>query len=265
MLEHLASGPAFDLVLGTSVGALNGALFAMGQTSAMRAPDLWGDMDGIGGFLTLDPFKGAGKGGIYSTRPLRDRLRKYVTGKAAFKHPYGCGLTIRETGEHRVFMHSEDGDEDLRDAILGSCTIAGLMTPAFVTFGEADKKTVSDGGHIHPLPLPEDVAGDPYAGKVTEVVAVLCHPFDAEHTPKPTTHKLGAVDAIGWAAGMAIFQGHRWAVSRLRELAEDGVKVTVYAPPDPVGGLLDAKRATIAHRLKVGAAMAANPLVLSPS
>jgi predicted acylesterase/phospholipase RssA len=259
------SGVKIDLVLGTSVGALNGAIFATGQTSKLRSADLWGGVDGVGSFLSLNPFQGAGKGGIYSTRPMRDKIQKFIKGKASFGISYGCGIVVRETGDHLLYMHSTGDDADLQDAIVASASIAGVMVPVRAALEapiSSPVRTLSDGGHIYPLPLPQNVPGDPYKGVVTEIIAVLCNPLDVDACEVPTSKVDGLIDSAGWAADMALHQGHRWAIDRLQELAEDGVKVTVYAPPKSTGGLLDAKRATIAQRLLIGEEMAKNPIVL---
>lgn len=250
-----------DLVLGTSTGSLQGAMFAMGRAGELTSATLWGGIDGLDGFLTLNPFKGAGKGGVYSTAPLRTKVKEHVSGKSAFKIPYGCGIVTRETGDYQAYLASAGTDEDLRNAIVASCSVSAVMTPVRASLPRgAPVLTHCDGGHVHPLPLPEDIPGDPYRGKITEAIAILCNPIDVDAHARPTCKVDGLLDSAVWAAEVALHQGHRWAVNRLREMAEDGVEVTVYAPRKPLGGMLDAKKEDIAKRMDEGTYALAHPI-----
>jgi NTE family protein len=150
LFEH---GVRPDLVLGTSVGALNGALVA-------RQPDI-----GVIDRLT-ELWRGAGASGreVYGDRPLRTVRRAMVTGthmysatplKQRLVEELGdtrfedlpvrfqvCAASIERASEHWFYSGP------VVDAVVASAAVPGLLPPAKI----GDEHFL-DGGIVNSIPL----------------------------------------------------------------------------------------------------------------
>jgi NTE family protein len=141
-----------DLVLGTSIGALNGAMIARDPSlgSIERMTDLWrgAQSDGAGvGDRPLRTVRRAVATGthIYSSKPLRQRLAEEF-GELTIEElavPFQvCAASIERAAEHWFTTGP------VVDAVLASAAVPGLLPPAKV----GDEHYL-DGGIVNSIPL----------------------------------------------------------------------------------------------------------------
>jgi NTE family protein len=146
-----------DLVLGTSVGALNGAMVARdpSPTVVERLTELWQEVASsrdVYGDRTLRTVRRAMSTGthIYSSGPMRRRLEEEF-GDATFEElPVRfqvCAASIERAAEHWF----ESGP--LVPAVVASAAVPGLLPPAKV----GDEHFL-DGGIVNSIPLGRAVA-----------------------------------------------------------------------------------------------------------
>jgi NTE family protein len=141
-----------DLVLGTSVGALNGAMVARQPELAVieRLTDLWvataqgRDVYGDRPLRTVRRAVSTGTH-IYSSGPLRTRLEEEL-GSARFEDlPVRlevCAASIERAAEHWFT------EGPIVPAILASAAVPGLLPPA-----EVDGEHFLDGGLVNSIPV----------------------------------------------------------------------------------------------------------------
>ncbi len=145
-----------DLVVGTSVGAINGALVAADPTPAVadRLTRVWGELaagDVFGGSLL-------GRVGtlvrtrthLHSREPLRELLTAHLPA-ARFEDlpiPFQCVAASIERASEHWFT-----DGPLLDAVLASCAVPGLLPPV-----QIDGEHYLDGGLVHSIPVGRAVA-----------------------------------------------------------------------------------------------------------
>ncbi|NEK56510.1 patatin-like phospholipase family protein [Geodermatophilus sabuli] len=153
LFEH---GVQPDLVVGTSVGAINGALVAADPTSGVvsRLRGVWEEL------ASAQVFAGsvfARMGTLARTRthlhprePLRELLEAHLPVRtfAELRVPFQCvAASIERAAEHWF------SDGSLVDAVLASCAVPGLL-PAV----ELDGEHYLDGGLVHSIPVGRAVA-----------------------------------------------------------------------------------------------------------
>jgi NTE family protein len=157
MLRALAeSGIRPDLVLGTSVGAINGALFASEPTNegVERLSRLWRDTDlsevSAGGLLRSVTTLARSGTHIQSFREARERLVRALPVQRVeeLPVPFQCvAASIERAAEHWF----ETGD--LADVILASCAVPGILPPVKI----GDEHFI-DGGIVNSIPVARAVA-----------------------------------------------------------------------------------------------------------
>ena len=141
-----------DLVLGTSVGALNGAMVARDPTLAVidRMAELWtgaaenGDVYGDRRLRTVRRAVTTGTH-IYSAKPLIERLRDEFGDLTFEELPVRfqvCAASIERAAEHWF----DSGP--VVDAIVASAAVPGLLPPARV----GDEHFL-DGGIVNSIPV----------------------------------------------------------------------------------------------------------------
>ena len=142
-----------DLVLGTSVGALNGAMVARDPSEAVieRLLDLWRSANEAGrevyGDKPLRTVRRAVATGthIYSSKPLKQRLVEEL-GDVTFEElPVRfqvCAASIERAAEHWF----DSGP--VVDAVVASAAVPGILPPA-----EVDGEHYLDGGIVNSIPL----------------------------------------------------------------------------------------------------------------
>ncbi|WP_210503253.1 patatin-like phospholipase family protein [Nocardioides xinjiangensis] len=148
----LQRGIGPDLVLGTSVGALNGAMVARQPDVGVveRLTSLWAataesrEVYGDRPLRTVRRVVSTGTH-IYSATPLRRRLEEEL-GDARFEdlpvHLEVCAASIERAAEHWFTSGP------LVPAILASAAVPGLLPPA-----EVDGEHFLDGGLVNSIPV----------------------------------------------------------------------------------------------------------------
>ena len=140
-----------DLVLGTSIGSVNGAFVAADPTpaSADRLAKVWRKVSEEGDFLE-NPFRQAARAAKYrthfmSTRPLQ-RLIDENLGVGRIEDlvvPFQCVAAHIESSKARWFSTGP-----ITPAILASCAVPGMFAPV-----EIEGQHFLDGGLVHSIPV----------------------------------------------------------------------------------------------------------------
>lgn len=141
-----------DLVLGTSVGALNGALVAADPSDGVidRLVAMWESAAG-GREVYRDgavrQMRRALRTGthLHSSRPLRDRLHQEL-GDLTFAElviPFQCCAASIERAAEHWFTEGR-----VVDAVMASAAVPGLLRPA-----EVDGEHYLDGGIVNSIPV----------------------------------------------------------------------------------------------------------------
>ena len=152
----LETGITPDLVLGTSVGAVNGVVVAASPSpeAVERLGALWRELDSSGVFAgsmlgrlrTLARTRTS----LHTDEPLRELLDRHLPVRtfAELAVPFQCvAASIERAAEHWFSSGS------LTDAVLASCAVPGLLPPV-----ELDGETYLDGGLVHSIPVGRAVA-----------------------------------------------------------------------------------------------------------
>lgn len=140
-----------DLVVGTSVGALNGALVAAYPEPGIigRLTDLWQsttarDIYSDGMFRQVRRAVRTGTH-LYSSRPLRERIEAELGDRTFADLPVRfecCAASIERAAEHWFTSGS------VVDAVVASAAVPGLLEPA-----EVDGEHFLDGGIVNSIPI----------------------------------------------------------------------------------------------------------------
>lgn len=140
-----------DLVVGTSIGALNGAFVAADPTveGAERLAEVWRAVSREGIFLD-NPVRQAARVARYRTHllssaPLRHVIDRYlpVTRIEELEVAFQCVAASIEGATERWF---DTGP--VTDAVVASCSVPGLFPPV-----EIDGVHYLDGGLVHSIPV----------------------------------------------------------------------------------------------------------------
>ena len=152
----LERGVVPDLVVGTSVGTLNGAAVAADPSTDTvdRLERAWVNL-GQDPVFDRSPFAGAAnlvrtRTHLYSNRPLRDLIDRALPAKdfADLKVPFQCVAACIERAAEHWFTQGP-----LAEAILASAAVPGLL-PAVEIGGEH----FIDGGIVNSIPISRAVA-----------------------------------------------------------------------------------------------------------
>ncbi len=145
-----------DLILGSSVGALNGAAAAAAYDaeSIGRLGQMWERLghgsvfsEGLAGRLATLARSGTH---LHGNSGLRSLLDEHADGKLIeeLEIPFGCVAACIETASAHWF---ESGP--VADAVLASCAVPGLLPP--VAIGD---RHYLDGGLVHSIPVGRAIA-----------------------------------------------------------------------------------------------------------
>jgi len=205
-----------DLIVGTSIGALNGAAVAVEPTAATidRLEEIWTSLDKSEVFSGT-VFSGAAnlvrtRTALQSNQPLRTLIERLLPAKtfADLAVPFQCvAASIERASEHWF------SEGPLVDAILASCAVPGIL-PAVAIDGEH----FIDGGVVNSIPIARAVELG-----ATEIfvlhVGRLERPLSAPKNP--------------WQVGMVAFE-----VARRHRFARDMASLPegVLAHVLPAGG-----------------------------
>jgi NTE family protein len=205
-----------DTVVGTSIGAVNGALVASDPTEAVtdRLVRLWASPEAAavyGDSIARQVRRFAARTHLHSPLPLRRLLESELGSAATFEDllvPFRCcAASIERAAEHWF----DRGP--LIDAVLASSSVPGLLPPARI-----DGEHYVDGGIVNSIPI----------GEAVRVGAKLIFVLQVGRIERPL-----AVPRRPWEVAQVAFEiarRHRFA----RELAllPDDVQVHVL----PSGG-----------------------------
>ena len=180
MLRALSqAGVRPDVVVGTSVGAINGAFVAADPVgAAARLSQLW-QGDALGQAFSETLFGRAvqlAKSGtnLHSIEPLRQVLADQLPARtfADLALPFHCVAASIERARPRWFSSGP-----IVPAILASCAVPGLLPPV-----EVDGEHYFDGGLVHSIPVGRAVAlgaGTVYVLQVGRIE----HPLTVPRSP----------------------------------------------------------------------------------
>jgi len=148
LLEH---GVAPDLVVGTSVGALNGAAIAADPSLATvaRLRDIWLGLDDVsifgGSFFAGAANLVRSRTHLHSNKPLREMIEKLLPAQRfeELRVPFQCvAASIENSSEH--WFH----EGPLVEAILASAAVPGVLPPV-----EIGGEHFLDGGIVNSIPI----------------------------------------------------------------------------------------------------------------
>ncbi|MEA3305868.1 MAG: patatin-like phospholipase family protein [Candidatus Omnitrophota bacterium] len=218
----------FDFVVGTSIGALIGAFYALGEDMAKAEEMALGFKVRESMDVVFPPAMGLIKGArIYG---VIERL----VGKKKFsdlKIPMAAVTTDIETGEEVVFSEGP-----LAGAIMASCSYPGIVTPQRV-----NGRLLVDGGIINTVPVSVarrmgadivvavDVGFCVQVGHVSSIFKVILQAFQitgdalsryqSMHADIIIRPDLGDIDQLAFAsANIAMQKGELAALEKLREI-----------------------------------------------
>ncbi|MDG4815215.1 MULTISPECIES: patatin-like phospholipase family protein [unclassified Micromonospora] len=205
-----------DLVLGTSIGAVNGALVAADPTEAVtdRLVRLWASPEAsevYGDSVARQLRRFAARTHLHSPRPLRRLLEAELGEETTFadlRVPFRCCAAHIE----RAAEHWFDAGP-LVPAVLASASVPGLLPPT-----EIDGQHFIDGGIVNSIPI-----GAAVEAGAREVFVLQVGRIERELTPPRRPWEIAQV-------AFEIARRHRFS----REMAAlpDGVRVHVL----PTGG-----------------------------
>jgi NTE family protein len=226
LLEY---GIAPDLIVGTSIGAVNGVLVAadpaLGVTE--RLAGLWASAEARAVYGDSPPrqFARIMRRGthLHSPRPLRDLLRRELGAMTTFADlPVRfqcCAANIERAAEH-WFDHG-----DLVPAVLASSAVPALLPPIMI-----DGHHYIDGGIVNSIPV----------GRAVELGATRIFVLQVGRTDRPLSAPRHMLDVAKVA--FEISRRHRFA----RELAAIPAGVEVHVLP--TGGGSERDDSPLAYR-----------------
>ncbi|MBL7201213.1 MAG: patatin-like phospholipase family protein [Anaerolineae bacterium] len=253
-------GYRWDLIAGVSVGALNGAMLAMGKYG--RLEDLWANITAdqvytgkMGVWAILKLLFGARS--IYGHEPLRELIEREID-LGRIVADLRIGTVSLRTGEYVRFTPSDPG---FREALLASTAIPIIWPPVHVPPSHLD---MVDGGVRNVSPLGDVLDADP-----TEVVVINCGPRKPPRSDEPLNNALQigqhaleiALDEIFTTDVREFVRINR----NVQEAAAHGVTLhndegkpyryyqcAIIEPDEPLGDTLDFDRSSIYKRMRAG-------------
>jgi NTE family protein len=143
-----------DVVLGTSVGALNGAFFAHDPSpeGVDRLVEAWSETQGFPGGSLLRRISTLARSGTHlqSLDEVRERLLAILPVEAVeeLSTPFQCVAASIERAAEHWFDHGP-----LAETILASCAVPGILPPVKI----GDEHFI-DGGIVNSIPVSRAVA-----------------------------------------------------------------------------------------------------------
>jgi NTE family protein len=209
----LESGRVPSLVVGTSVGALNGAVIAADPLAGAKVlTDLWTSLSEKGVFagslFSQASTLARHRTHLHSAEPLRQLIEENLPERFEdLDVPFQCVAASIEKAAAHWFSAGP-----LAQAVLASCAVPGLLPPV-----EIDGEHFLDGGLVHSIPV-----GRALALGATEIYVLHVGRIERPLTPPRRAWDLGLV-------AFEIARRHRF----VEEMA--GLPVTVAAHVLPSG------------------------------
>lgn len=211
-----------DLIVGTSVGAVNGVLVASdpSESATARLVELWASRSAREVFGDSAPrqlARIARRGThLHSVGPLRRMLVRELGGAETFEElavPFECcAASIERAAEH--WFRSGP----LVDAVLASAAVPGLLPPVLI-----DGEHYVDGGIVNSIPI----------GRAVALGAGTVFVLQVGRIDRPLSAPRNVVDVARVA--FEISRRHRY----VRELADIPPSVEVHVLPAGVGSPRD--------------------------
>ncbi len=219
----LEAGITPDLVVGTSVGALNGAFVAADPTveTTVRLAELWRQMSADGGVFSGSVAQRVGRAvrsrtHLHGRGPLRQLLADNLTVARIedLAVPFQCvAASIERAAEHWFTEGS------LSDAVMASAAVPGLLAP--VRIGD---EHFLDGGLVNSIPV----------SRAVELGARTVYVLQVGRIERPLT-----APTRPWEVALVAFEiarRHRFA-SDMARLPDDVVVHVLPNGDDPPEGL----------------------------
>jgi uncharacterized protein len=253
----------FDLIYGTSTGAIIAALLGLGKSIddieslyRLRVVSVMGEVlpskkttaleklaKDVFGELRFDAFKT--DIGIVGTRWEDDRSIIFktnpgqaFTGESTFEPGFGCTIA---------------------DAVVGSCSAYPFFLPKYVTTGRGDKIEVRDGGFVANNPTLYAIADATgslgHAGENVRVVSVGVGEYPAPKLPATSARKwLSKWPSVKFA--QRILEINTQSMDELRRVLFSGIPTvrinTKYTQPEMATDMLEADMNKLARLLSRG-------------
>lgn len=209
----LERGVVPELVVGTSIGAMNGAAIAASPTleSVSRLEETWSTLDDTEVF-SGSVFSGAAnlvrsRTALHTNVPLRKLIERLLPA-STFEElavPFQCvAASIEDAAEHWF------SEGPLVDAILASSAVPGLLPPVTI-----DGRTFFDGGIVNSIPI----------ARAVELGATEIYVLHVGRIERPLSAPKNP-----WQVGMVAFEiarRHRFA----RDMASLPKEVTAHVLP----------------------------------
>jgi NTE family protein len=167
---HESRERPYDVVVGVSVGALNGALVAQGDVEKLE--QLWRSLTGPRDLIRRWPlWRLPFRRSLYSNASLRGLIRQYLDPDKLRASPteLHIGATCLQTGRLVFF---DKHYHDLEGALLASAAVPFLFEPI-----ELDGRDYVDGGVVSDIPIRKAIELG-----CTELTLVLTSPKDLVET-----------------------------------------------------------------------------------
>lgn len=219
----LEAGITPDLVVGTSVGALNGAFLAADPSveTTVRLAELWRQMSAEGGVFSGSVAQRVGRAvrsrtHLHGRGPLRQLLADNLTVERIedLAVPFQCvAASIERAAEHWFTEGS------LSDAVMASAAVPGLLAP--VQIGD---EHFLDGGLVNSIPV----------SRAVELGARTVYVLQVGRIERPLT-----APTRPWEVALVAFEiarRHRFATDMAR-LPDDVVVHVLPNGDDPPEGL----------------------------
>jgi NTE family protein len=236
LLRH---GITPDLIVGTSIGAVNGVLVAADPTEAVteRLGRLWASPQArevYGGSTSRQLVRVARRGThLHSPKPLRDMLHRELGSVASFADlPVRfecCAASIERAAEHWF------AEGDLVPAVLASSAVPGLLPPIAI-----EGEHFIDGGIVNSIPV----------GRAVDLGAQTVYVLQVGRIDRPLKAPRYMWDVAKVA--FEVSRRHRFA----REMSKIPDTVDVYVLP--TGGGSDRDDSPLAYRDLAAAARRIN-------
>ena len=203
MLQALAAaGIQPDLVVGSSVGAINGAAIAAepGPDTADRMADMWAELGkrDVFGSGVLGQLKQLMRTGValHDHEGLRSMLEAQAGGRRLedLPIPFQCVAASIERAQAHWFTEGP-----LVEAVLASCAVPGLLPPVRI-----GAEHFVDGGLVHSIPV----------GRAVELGATEIYVLHVGRIERPLT-----APRWPWEVGLVAFEiarRHRFAEEMAR-------------------------------------------------
>lgn len=219
-------GIQFDVITGTSTGALQGVMYAQEQYDLLEK--LWREIKNHKDIYRHHcPFsfaQGFFKKGLYSAKPLREKIARYVdAGKLITSKQKFTSCSTNMTLARKHYVHSTPENYDIiKDFVYASASFPMAFEPL-----KYDGQYFSDGGLMEPIPVREAVKQLPEADKY---IIALTNPVYSQY------EKAIGKTIVGFAArAMAAMFDEIWINDMSRGLKNHwrNNKFVLLSPPKP--------------------------------